>query len=139
MKSEIQKALGGDSADQLADLLKFPFLLAGVMIKRLGQTVGKLLAKIATLGLANSEIDEAFASDDGQAEQKLKKVLNDILGGKVYLTIGPREHTDGNAFFSKMEKHREVIFKEIPERFVSKNEAEAAKNYKKWFREQPHL
>jgi len=65
---------------------------------------------------------------DPQAE--MQQIINDLLGGKVFLTIGPREHDKGGSFFSKLENYREIIFKDNPSQFVSDKEAKVAKTYK---------
>src|SRR4051812_5468406 len=114
MKSEIQKALGGDTSDQFADFFKLPFILAGVMIKELGKALVGVLTKIATLGIVGGSDLFTGGDDANSLNAKLKKILMNIMGAKIYLTIGPREHTDGNAFYSKMYKFEEVIFKETP-------------------------
>jgi hypothetical protein len=65
-----------------------------------------------------------------------QQILNDILGGKIFLTVGPREHDQGGSFFSHMENKEEVLFKETT---GTEKEQKVAKTYKRWFKEQPHL
>jgi hypothetical protein len=139
MKDKIQEALGGDSADMVEGLFEIPFTMANLVLKELINVIpnlvgkiGKGVLKIATLGAVDVPDAKLKMFDNSEAYAKLRKILNDILGGKVFLTIGPREHDQGGSFFSKMEHHEEVIFKERPQSkpYVSKNEAQSAKKYK---------
>jgi hypothetical protein len=94
--------------------------------------LGKLLAKIATFGLAGGGESDAEA----KMTKKMSEILTRLLGLKIFFTVGPKEHTDGNAFYSNLEVKREVLFDTEK---GSEKQRTAAKGYKKWFKEQPHL
>lgn len=137
MKDRIQEALGGDTPQQIANILELPFMFAKAVLKELvniiPNLVGKIgtsVLKIATLGAVEVEAPTVKLLNTEEDTMKLKKVLNDIMGAKVYLTIGAREHTDGNAFYSKQYKFREVLFKETPAKFRTANEVKVGKVYK---------
>lgn len=143
MKEAINKALGGDKIDMLGDLFDLPFTMTSIVFKELINIIPNLAggilkagAKIATLGLVEIDTPKLKVFDTKKESEKLRKLLNDLMGGKVFLTIGPREHDKGNSFFSHMEKKKEVLFKDTPQprgggkAYVGVNEAKVAKKYK---------
>ncbi|CAI2196376.1 1192_t:CDS:2, partial [Funneliformis geosporum] len=100
-------------------------------------TDGKIMTKTTNIqnGAGNIIEQEGYnVNIDPQAE--FNQVLNDILGGKIFLTVGPREHADGISFYSNLENKRELLFKENT---GTEKEQKAARTYKKWLKNQPHL
>ncbi len=141
----INEALGGDTADMFGDFFSLPFSMANVILKEIINVIpnlvgkiGKGVLKIATLGAVDVGEPKLKIFNTQEDAMKLKKLLNNVMGAKVYLSIGPREHDKNpetgkyNSFFSKMEHHEEVIFKETPSNkpHVSENEAKAGRKYK---------
>jgi hypothetical protein len=138
MEDAINKALGGNTADMFKDFFNLPFAMANMILKELinviPNLVGKIgsgVLKIATLGAYEGDEPTISIFDTKEESERLKKLLNNIMGAKVYLSIGPREHTDGNSFYSKMYSEKEIIFKETPGQFTKENELKVGRTYKR--------
>ena len=144
----INRALGGDVADQMEDFFNLPFSMASVILKELINVIpnlvgkiGKGILKIATLGQVEVDEPKLKVFDTKEDAMKLKKLLNNLMGAKVYLTIGPREHDPAqtkSAFYSEMRNYgakdglpAEIIFKESPGQFTHANEIKVGKTYKR--------
>ncbi|CAG8606142.1 13611_t:CDS:2, partial [Cetraspora pellucida] len=100
--NEANKALGNDMGT-VSDLLKLPFIATGYLFAK----ITNILAKIATLGLAG---DNAKKPEE-EMNKKMMEILKRLLGAKIYFTIGPKEHDNGETFFSSQRDYREVLFK----------------------------
>ncbi|CAI2197368.1 3817_t:CDS:1 [Funneliformis geosporum] len=59
---------------------------------------------------------------------EIKQLLNDVLGGKIFLTVGPEEHDKGSAFFSTMNSYEEILLKEDA---GTEREQKVARSYKR--------
>ncbi|CAI2191755.1 18944_t:CDS:10 [Funneliformis geosporum] len=84
------------------DLFKLPFIGIGYLFTK----IMNVLAKIATLGIAGSETNAPSEA----MSKKMIEILEKLLGAKIYFTVGPKEHTDGNSFYSNLESKREILF-----------------------------
>ncbi|CAG8472630.1 11205_t:CDS:2 [Ambispora gerdemannii] len=102
----VNKVFGGGVSQQVGNMLELPFMFSKAVLKEIVNVipnlVGKIstsILKIATLGAVDVDTPTIKLTNTEEDTTKLIKVLNDIMGAKVYLTIGAREHTDGNAFY----------------------------------------
>jgi len=60
----------------------------------------------------------------------LEKLTEKIVGSKVFVSVGPEEHTNGNSFYSNMSSHQDILFSD---------NKKVGEQYKEWFKKQPHL
>jgi len=98
---------------------------------------GKQITRKTELKDGSGTVTEQESYDEAtDPGSETKQLLNDVLGGKIFLTVGPEEHDKGNAFFSVMNSYEEVLLKENT---GTEEEQKAARSYKRWFKEQPHL